>query len=277
MAAVGQHLPSEGGCSAPNSDLARFLAILADLTDGWAVAVDVLAMRLLSRMGDTADLEPLLNLGRSLLSRIEPASNAHQRLDHDLSTLALTSLIGAPGEAAAVELCRILATNFATQILSFHEFHSLVGALFKAQPFAALDAFSIPAVSYGWRYPTILSMFDGLSAYHAHPLKNIPDDVILEWCARKPVSNYVVAATGVPYCHTDPNGTLAWTNLATKLLERAPDPITVLTRFIARFEPRSWSGSRAAIVEANAELLVQIETIHSVLVLRSSPNGSVSG
>ena len=41
-----------------------------------------------------------------------------------------------------------------------------------------------------------------------------------------------------------------------RFLEHAPDPSAVLGEFVAQFTPSSgWSGSRAAILEANAALL----------------------
>ena len=49
-------------------------------------------------------------------------------------------LVGAEGEVVAIKVCRILAENFGEHVLSFHEFHTFVGAIFRAQPFAALDA-----------------------------------------------------------------------------------------------------------------------------------------
>jgi hypothetical protein len=43
------------------------------------------------------------------------------------------------------------------------------------------------------------------------------------------------------------------------LIESAPEPVAVLRAFVARFAPRSWSGSRAAIIESNAQLLTILE------------------
>ena len=43
------------------------------------------------------------------------------------------------------------------------------------------------------------------------------------------------------------------------MLERAPNKIEVLEHYIAKFAPRSWSGSRSATWEANARLLDHFE------------------
>jgi hypothetical protein len=84
----------------------------------------------------------------------------------------------------------------------------------------------------------------------------IEDEVVLKWCAAEPERNFVAAATGIAYSRTSSDGAgLMWTELALKLLERAPEPRDVLRAFVARFSPYSWSGSRAAVIEANAHLL----------------------
>ena len=42
------------------------------------------------------------------------------------------------------------------------------------------------------------------------------------------------------------------------MLRRAPDRLAVLRRFVGRFSPTSWMGSRAAIVESRLPLLDQL-------------------
>jgi hypothetical protein len=54
---------------------------------------------------------------------------------------------------------------------------------------------------------------------------------------------------------------LTWTDQAVTLLEHAPDRRCVLETFAQRFMPMSWSGSRASIMEANAELLDSLDPI----------------
>jgi hypothetical protein len=48
---------------------------------------------------------------------------------------------------------------------------------------------------------------------------------------------------------------------ANVLFANAPDPKSVLTVFIKRFHPTSWSGSLAAMIEANARLLDSLESL----------------
>ena len=81
------------------------------------------------------------------------------------------------------------------------------------------------------------------------------DDEILNWCAEGGQPRYVAIAEAISYSHVSKDTPLVWRPIALKLLDAAPDPLAVLGVFIERFSPRSWSGSRAAIMEARARLL----------------------
>ena len=242
------------------SDLSAFLDCLAASKDGWVVAIDILAMRLRSDSGTHGDVSSLFHLGRTLLLQIDPRSRVHHRLDYDLSTLAAVCLKGPAGEQAAVTICNVLAEAFASHAISFHDLHALLKALFHVQPIAALNAFLQPGHEQRRRYPTILSMFKDVSDFYRSPIAEVQDDVVLDWCEKDPALNFPAAATSIPYSRTGSEGAgLIWTELAQALLARAPEPRDVLTSFIARFEPYSWSGSRAAIMEVNTGLLVSVE------------------
>src|SRR5205085_9545933 len=51
-------------------------------------------------------------------------------------------------------------------------------------------------------------------------------------------------------------------------LEKAPDRVSVLRQYIRQFDPRTWSGSRASVVEANAKLLDELESHDDPVVTR---------
>ncbi len=210
---------------------------------------------------DYTDVSSLLSLGRALLLSLDPRSSVHQRLDHDLATVASACLKGPEGAQAASAICKLLAEAFGSHILSFHELHIFIKAVFRVQPIAALSALLQSPPDHGTAYPTILSMFEDFSELHRNPIGEVEDDIVLEWCARDPARNFAAAATSVSYSRTGPEGGgLIWTDLAQTMLEQAPEPRNVLASFVARFQPHSWSGSRAAIIEANTALLVSVES-----------------
>jgi hypothetical protein len=84
----------------------------------------------------------------------------------------------------------------------------------------------------------------------------VPDEVILDWCFNDPKIRYPIAAAGMTlFRRTNDKETHAWTDLARKLLENAPDPRAVLNEIVYRLRPISWSGSLATKLESRLKLL----------------------
>ena len=52
---------------------------------------------------------------------------------------------------------------------------------------------------------------------------------------------------------------LTWSETALALLDRAPDKLDVLKKFVRHLRPMTWSGSRAAIMETRLPLLKKLE------------------
>lgn len=160
---------------------------------------------------------------------------------------------------AATAVCERLAAAFGSRAVPYHDFHRLVLTLFKVQPMAALDAFLRPSEHLSG-HSTILAMFNDVPYFPRHPIMEVAEDTVLGWCAKDPGRNFPAAATSVPYSRAVSDGTgLGWSDLALRMLERAPEPLRVMKSFIDRFAPHSWSGSRASIIETNAKLLTAFE------------------
>ena len=96
-----------------SGDLRRLLLAVERKPNGWPVAVDILAMRFSSTFDDEAERPELAEFGRELLVQLDPLSEAHQRLDHDLATLASACLGGPEAGGAAAAVCAALAAAFA--------------------------------------------------------------------------------------------------------------------------------------------------------------------
>jgi hypothetical protein len=60
--------------------------------------------------------------------------------------------------------------------------------------------------------------------------------------------------------HRQPMGGVRWSEIANRLLDEAPEPVSVLKQFVMRIQPSSWSGSRAAVIEERLELLKEMQT-----------------
>jgi hypothetical protein len=97
---------------------------------------------------------------------------------------------------------------------------------------------------------------EDLEHLHQNPLDGLPDEVVIAWCKQQPTTRYPIMAKVVRLTdRPDEKAALQWSGIALSLLDQAPDKIAVLKEFTKRFLPMSWSGSRAALVEANAKLL----------------------
>jgi hypothetical protein len=74
-------------------------------------------------------------------------------------------------------------------------------------------------------------------------------------------------ATAIPaFSGSGQGGQPQWNPLALILLRNAPEPTEVLKLYTDQFYPRSWSGSQAAVMEANVKLL---DDIHGDVTLET--------
>lgn len=234
------------------------------MPDGFAVAVDVLAMRFFE--GGAGGPDPdLVAAGQALLQRFVPVRAAHP-LDHRLGIVASACLAGAGGEGAAAELGGRLQASVAKYATTLHEHEDLVRALFKTQPCVAFDTLMPPHAATRTRTPP--EVFDGLDDQRRNPLDEVPAAVILAWCAADPGINHERAASCIRYAEPSEDGDLAWTGLALALPDQAPDKAAVLWRFTGRFRPNAWTGSLAATIERRAWLLPFLEKHSDAAVSR---------
>jgi hypothetical protein len=91
-------------------------------------------------------------------------------------------------------------------------------------------------------------------------MDSVSDDVLVAWCEADPTGRYPVAAATITlFRQPEKREPLQWTSAARLVLEKAPDRLKVLAEFLQRFRPRSWSGSRAAIIESNARMLDELD------------------
>jgi len=86
---------------------------------------------------------------------------------------------------------------------------------------------------------------------------------MLQWCDEAPEQRYPALAKVIAFHAQKEKEPLEWTPLALTMLDRAPDPAMILHTFVQRFSPRSWSGSRAEIVESRAGLLDRLPPTHA--------------
>lgn len=92
--------------------------------------------------------------------------------------------------------------------------------------------------------------------------------MVAQWCDGAPETRYAIAASFISFSERRAeNAGLEWSATALRLLEKAPDRVDFVKRIVQRFWPMSWSGSRAAILEANAKLLDQLPSYDDPAVI----------
>jgi hypothetical protein len=248
----------------PGGPFKGLLLQIANRPDGYPIALEILYMRYFSDRTTRGQYEPeLIEAGRELLRRIV-FPTAGQGEGHIFADVVRVCAAGADAGAIAAEVAVRLRQAVAKhETYSFHN-EELLEALLKVQAVAVLDAL-FEGSDEDQRAG--LEIFDYLRS--KNPADVIPCDVLVAWCDVAPEIRYPLASAIVTF-NSRPEGKAAqeWSEQAVALLVSAPDPERVLATFIERFRPSSWSGSRAAIIEANAQLLDGVnEIVPSLLPL----------
>lgn len=237
----------------PAGPFKKLLLLIADQPDGFDVALEILDMRFYSDSSDKRGHEPeLLLAGQELLRRISFCISNPSKTYHLASVMraCLTASDSGPIAAdVAVQLRQAIANYEA------HSFENqeLLAALLEVQPVAVLDA--LFSGSEEDRRAGV-RVFDDAVCHQGNPVDSIPCDTLIAWCSIDAKVRYPLAAAVITFNrHVETSAAHVWTEQAVALLVGAPNPEAVLATFIARFRPMSWSGSRAALMEANARLL----------------------
>lgn len=235
------------------SDLKDLLLLIADQPDGFDGALEILHMRLHSDRSARRSHEPeVLEAGRELLRRMRFKKDS-QSSDYNLAHIARACLKDHGAGPHAAEIARKLRQAIAGYETYAYSNNDLLKALLGTQPTAVLDAL-FEGDERDQR--SGIKVFDHLHDDRSNPSDEISCEDLIAWCDRAPESRYALAASIVSIADRDKqSGTRVWSKQAKKLFANAPDPKSVLAVFIDRFRPRSWSGSRAALMEANAQLL----------------------
>jgi hypothetical protein len=212
--------------------------------DGPLIAIEILHMRLAANVRNEPRIDPgLIEVGRRLLSAVALGDDTRSE-DHRLAVIARVCLPGPSGGSIATELCRKL------DAMSWFRHRELFASLMRVQPLTMLDELFSGSEIDRRSASRFLNM--GTALRH-QPLDQISDDTIIEWCQVQPDVRFQIMAGLVSFRRA--GGLPAWTNIALRLLQEAPDRVAVLQEFVRRLRPVTWSGSRADIMESNAPLL----------------------
>ncbi|CAJ4226671.1 Uncharacterised protein [Burkholderia pseudomallei] len=239
----------------------RFGHLVLSLADRMAeegvdVALEILAMRLFADRKDNRTHEPaLIDAGIRLLQLLRFGNDDSEK-DYHRSQVAEACLAAVDCATVAGLVVTRLIEAVVAHRTSLTENTQLLGALLKAQPVAVLD---VLFASDSEERVESLAALGQVHGDRASPADAVSCEVLIEWCDRDPDRRYPFVASLIRFAvRPSPGAPLQWSAQPIALLSSAPDPQAVLVRFAERFVPRSWSGSRAAVMEENGHLLDQL-------------------
>jgi len=246
------------------ADLRDLLQLIADKPNGFEVALNVLFMRLYSDRSSQRQHEPeLLEAGRELLRRIR-FRRGNQRDDHELAAVVRACLTGPEAAPLAAEIAARLRRAVAAYETYSFDNDDMLKALLAVQPTAVLNALF---EGDDQEQREGVDVFDHLHDHRSNPADEISREELIAWCNQDPERRFRLAASFVTFARrADESGPKVWSEQARALLTHALDSESVLAVFVERFRPMSWSGSRAALMEANAGLLDSLGQISAGLV-----------
>ncbi|MDB5621057.1 hypothetical protein [Tardiphaga sp.] len=241
--------------SISGDDLRTIVGSLAKQEHGYGIACDILWMRLHLDSDQSKNNPPeLIEAGRDLLS-FPVFSDRESMRDHHLKAIASSCLPGVEGESATRLLCEKIKLGFVDYTFRAFNHEQLLRCVFQVQPKIALDVFFGAVEEDEEGVDLGVDDFDDPSDFWPNPLDGIATNDLFLWCDERPAQRYIALSRAVSYQAVPRGANAEWTDLAIEMLKRAPNPVAVLEKFVDRFSPRSWSGSRAAILESRFGLL----------------------
>lgn len=249
----------------PSGSLKGLLLLIAEQPDGVDVALEILYMRLYSDRSAHREYEPdLLEAGRALLRRLT-FGRRNDRRDHILGDVVRACLAGEDAGPTAAAVGVVLRQAVAANETYLFDTNDLLGALLEVHPTAILD---VLFAGNERDQRVAVSAFEHRHHHGGNPADVIPREALVAWCEGDREHRYPLAASIITFARRpEASGPLVWSEQAKALLARARDPRSVLAVFIERFHPMTWSGSRAALIESNAQLLDGLESLVSSEVM----------
>jgi hypothetical protein len=247
--------------------LLRLLIALKDVEHGDPIIIDCLALLISSSCSDQLPIS-FLDLAREIMGRqifVHPKP-IHPTMDYELERIGKACLSGDEG----ADVAKIVSSNLLEGILSYSvtgygDYPRLMDALATCQPAIFLDVF----LGSRFKHQGIIGrVFDSASwhdnlGHRYNSLCLIENKLLLDWCEAEPDHRFAALAEAVQLFYSAPDEAgrpgLLWSPLALELLSKAPNTIDILKEFESVFYPRSWTGSRADIIEERLPLFHPLE------------------
>jgi hypothetical protein len=231
----------------------ELIPMILQLDGGFNVAVDTIHMRIVQERQGNRTISPELIAAGRLVAEACIFDRNLDREAHDTGEVIEACLRSADAIPIVEALLARLREAHANYLLAFTEENRILGALLAAQPSIVLNKLFVGKGED--ERPGFRDFFDHDDLLGS-PLDRVPQAILLAWCDEESSVRYpLIAARMAPFNKAHNSDKRNWKPSALALLERAPNKIEVLERYIGHFVPTSWSGSRSATWEANARLL----------------------
>lgn len=228
----------------------ELLLRISDRDDGVDIAIEILIMRLsFGRESSTPD--ELVEIGCELFRRLRVTGSTDSNLAYRLQIVGRNCLLGDKGAATVRVVCANLRVAISRSEASAYGHRELLQMLFSVHPLPVLQ--SLCSGDDAAMVKTGVRVLEDTDLIRAHAFDVIPEEELLRWCEEKPDFRYPIVAAGIAAIRHDTDGP-HWTEIAHRILEKAPDRVQVLKKFIRQLS-LPWDTSRAAEVQANLHLL----------------------
>ncbi len=216
------------------------------------VATQVLGMRIFGRVSDKLPMsESMKATGREFLAKLELEKGA--QLDYMIGVVIEAVFDKPEHEDQARAFCTRIIAAVASWKVSTRDLGEIITALTKTFPVVVLDLL-VEQVTGADGAGRIL--FRDIRSNRACPLDRIPDDVWMVWASQKPETRYELLARVMRFSKAgDEDHSEGWSPAATRLIDVAPEPVSVLDTFLQRFRPNGWSGSLADTLATRMPLI----------------------
>lgn len=236
----------------PPMALAELLADVAGLPGGDVVALDILHMYLFANKSTaTTAPQPLLDVGRQMLSTLDPAHVSGHRA-HGLADVIRTCCSGS-GAATAIAMAGALRAGLEAGDVHFYEIREVINALCEAQPHVVLDIFVLasPEDDVMWRWD--------MGGRKGLPYKAMGASEIQSWASVDPEARYALLGPSMSlFSRGDFEESTQIDPLFQDLLRLAPDKTAFLGQFEHQVHPGQWSGSLKTMLEGRRAELVRL-------------------
>ena len=235
-----------------DEQLRQILQRIMDKDGGSSVAAEVLGMRICDRLSNQLPIsESLRATSREFLANVELEEGGS--LDYMIGQIIEVAFYSQEYEDQVRAFCSRILSAIRSWTVHVGDLGEIITALTKTIPAVILDILVEQAVSEGGTERTI---FQDIRSDRVCPLDHVPDDVWMAWASKKPEARYELLARVMRFSNAgDEDHANGWSSSATRLIEVAPEPITVLDRFFQRFNPNGWSGSLADTLATRMPLI----------------------